>query len=84
MKSLVRVGVLALILLFLATGLGFGQNNAKKIYTKGVDYAAQGNFNEAKAEFEKGLKIDPLYGSAKRVLKVIEDALDQKIKSKTC
>ena len=83
MKSLVRVGVLALILLFLAAGLGFGQNNAKKIYTKGVEYAAQGIFDEAKAGFEKALRIDPLYGSAKRALKVLEDELDQKIKSKT-
>ena len=68
--------------LFLA-GPCFGQDTAEQIWTKGVEHTAQGNFNEAKVEFEKALKVDPYYGSAKRALKVIEDALDQKIKSKT-
>ncbi len=44
--------------LFLA-GPCFGQDTAEQIWTKGVEHAAQGNFNEAKVEFEKALKIDP-------------------------
>ena len=56
---------------------------AEQNWTKGAEYAAQGKFKEAKGEFEKALKIDPLYGAAKRALKVIEDVTDQKIKSNT-
>jgi tetratricopeptide (TPR) repeat protein len=82
MKFLLRIGVLALMVLFLTVGLGFGQNTADQIWTKGVEHAAQGNFNEAKVEFEKALKIDPYYGPAKRALKVVGDAINQKIKSK--
>ena len=74
---------MAIILSFLTINLCYGQNNAKQIWAKGVEYAAQGKFKEAKGEFEKALKVDPLYGSAKRALKVIEDVVDQKIKSKT-
>ena len=83
MKPLRRIALLAIILSFLTINLCYGQNNAKQIWAKGVEYAAQGKFNEAKEEFEKALKVDPLYGSAKRALKVIEDVVDQKIKSKT-
>jgi len=82
MKAIKRVDVAVLMILFLVNPC-FGQNDAKQIWTEGVEHAAQGNFNEAKEEFEKALKVDPSYGSAKRALKVIEDALDQKIKSKT-
>jgi len=83
MKPLRRIALLAIILSFLTINLCYGQNNAKQIWAKGVEYAAQGKFKEAKGEFEKALKVDPLYGSAKRALKVIEDVVDQKIKSKT-
>ncbi|NIS62911.1 MAG: tetratricopeptide repeat protein [Proteobacteria bacterium] len=83
MKFLIRVGVLVLILLFLAAGSGFGQNTAKQIYTKGVEYGVQGKFNEAKEEFQKALKVDPYFVYAKMALKLIEDAIDQKIKSTT-
>jgi tetratricopeptide (TPR) repeat protein len=63
--------------------LGFDQNTAKQIYTKGTEYAGQGKFNEAKVEFEKTLKVDPYHDSAKRALEIIEDALEQKIKNTT-
>ena len=43
----------------------------------------KGNFNEAKEKFQKALKFDPYYESAKRAVKVIEDAFAQKIKNMT-
>ena len=82
--GLIRTGVLILLVLSLTVDFGFGQKAAKQFMINGMEYGAQGNFNEAKEEFEKALKVNPYDGSAKRVLKVIEDALDQKIKSKTC
>ncbi len=54
-----------------------------EILIKGVDYAAEGKFKEAKEEFEKALKVDPFSGSTKESLKVIEDVTFQKIESKT-
>ena len=83
MKFFVREGVLVLILLFLATGLGFGQNTAEQIWTKGIEYGAQGKFKEAKEEFEKALKVDPSFKTVERFLKLIEDVNQQKKKSKT-
>jgi tetratricopeptide (TPR) repeat protein len=81
MKVLIRIGALVLMVLFLTADLGIGQKNAEQIYEKGVEYAAQGNFHEAKEKFEKALKVDPYYEPSKRALKVIEDAFDQKLKS---
>ena len=83
MRALRRIGLLALIISFLTINLSYAQSFAEQNWTKGVVYAAQGKFKEAKGEFEKALKIDPFYGPAKRALEVIEDAIGQKIKSKT-
>jgi tetratricopeptide (TPR) repeat protein len=97
MKFLARVGVLVLILLFIAAGFGFGQNTVKQIYNKGMEYAVQGKFNEAKEEFEKALKVDtfkaPILSrdghiiisksSLKRAIKVIEDLTGKRIEKKT-
>ena len=83
MKVPGRIGVSALIILFLAVGLCYGQSAAMQHLIKGVDYAAQGKFEEAKEEFGKVSKADPLYESAQEDLKVIEDVIDKKIKSKT-
>ncbi len=63
-------------------GISYGQNIAEQIWTKGVEYAAQGKFKEAKVEFEKALKDDPDFVSAKRGLKVVEDVIDQNIDKK--
>jgi len=72
-----------LIVLFLTFGLVFAQGVNGSNYNKGVEYAAQGKFKEAREEFEKALKVDSYYGSAKRALKVIEDVTEKKLKSKT-
>jgi tetratricopeptide (TPR) repeat protein len=83
MKVLRRIGITVLVILSLAVGLCFGQNTPEQIHTKGVGYAAEGKFEEAKKQFEKALKVDPFYGPAKMSLKIVEDANKQRIKSKT-
>jgi len=81
MKPLQITGASILILLFLAGDLCFGQSNAKQIWAEGVGYAAEGKFNKAIEKFEKALKVDPLYGAAKKGLEVFEDVKEEKIKS---
>ena len=83
MNLLSRISISVLIAFFVAVGLSYGQHTAEQISAKGVEYAADGKFQEAKQEFEKALKVDPLYEPAKEALEVIEDVVDQKIKSKT-
>ena len=82
MKVSVKICVSILMILFLAVTLSYGQSAAKKHLTKGVDYAAQGRFEEAKEEFGKVSKADPLYPSIEEYLKIIEDVIDKKIESK--
>jgi tetratricopeptide (TPR) repeat protein len=82
-KVLKKIDVAVLMILFFLVYPCFGQSTAKQIWTKGVEYAAQGNFEKAKVEFEKVLEIDPSYESAKRFLKIINDVNEQRIKSKT-
>lgn len=82
MKILVRIAASVLIIFFLTVGLSYGQSAAMQHLTKGVDYAAQGEFEEAKKEFRKVSKSDPLYQSIEESLKVVEDAIDKKIPSK--
>jgi len=83
MKVLRRIGVSALIVSFLSAGICYGQSVAMQSLSKGVDFAAQGKFKEAKEEFEKALKADPFYESAKESLRIIEDVADKKIECKT-
>ena len=83
MRVLRRIGISVLLILSLAAGLCFGQHTADQIYAKGMEYAAEGKFEEAKEKFEKALKVDPFYISAKMALKIIEDGNKQKIKGKT-
>ena len=83
MKHLSRISISVLIAFFLSVGLSYGQHPAEQSLAKGVEYASQGKFEEAREEFEKTLKIDPSYGSARRYLKVIEDVNEGKIQTDT-
>ena len=83
MKVVGKIGVSVLTALFVAVGLSFGQSVAKQILTKGVDYAAQGKFEEAKEEFDRALKATPFWGPARDSLKVIEDVTQRKIERKS-
>ena len=67
----------------LSTNLRDGQGVAMQNVTKGVDFASQGQFNEAKVEFEKALKVDPYNDLAETSIIVIEDLNDKTIESKT-
>jgi tetratricopeptide (TPR) repeat protein len=78
--GLTRTGVLVLMVLSLTVDLSFDQSTAKQIYTKGLEFAVQGKFDEAKEEFEKTLKIESFNEKAKEALKVIKDVDEQKLK----
>jgi len=78
--SLRLIGIPVLIVLFLTAVICFGQNTAEQIVAKGVEYAADGKFQEAKEEFEKALKVDP---SAKRYLEIIQEVIDQRVRTET-
>ena len=83
MKVIGEIGVSVVTVLFLAIGLSFGQSVVNQNLTKGVGFAAQGQFEEAKAEFEKAVKAAPLLGAARDGLKVIEDVTQRKIERKS-
>ena len=83
MKHFTRIGVMGLMVLFLMVEFGFCQNTAEEIFNKGIELAALGKFDEAKVEFETALKVDPFLFPAKNALNIIEDAINQKIKTKT-
>ena len=83
MKVLGRISVSVVMVLFLSSSLSYGQSTAIQYLSKGVDYAAQGKFKDAKEEFGKVSKADPLYSSIEENLKIIEDVIDKKIASKT-
>ena len=73
----------ALVILFLSAGLCHAQKVVEECTIKGVDYASQGKFTEARKEFEKALKVAPSFGPAQRALNIIEDVTDQKIASQS-
>ena len=65
------------------TNLRKSQGVAMQNATRGIDFATQGQFNEAKVEFEKALKEDPFNDLAKTSIFVIADLNDKIIESKT-
>ena len=83
MKVSRRIGISVLMIVFVAVGLCFGQDTAKQMLVKGFEYAAQGEFKEAKEQFEKALKLEPHFEGAIKCLEVIKDVNEGNIKSKT-
>ena len=83
MKVLRGIRFSILIVLLLTVGVTYAQSPAEESYNKGVEYAVQGEFPEAKEEFEKALKVDPFYTAAELSLKVSKDVIEQKIKRET-
>ena len=83
MKVLIRIGGSALMIVLLSVALCYAQNVAGQSTAKGVDYAARGKFKEANEEFERALKVDPLFGPAQRASKIMKDVSEQKIESQT-
>jgi len=82
MKTVKMIGTSVLIVSFLMVGICHGQSAAEQNYDKGVEYASQGLFKEAKEEFEKTLKVDPLFDPAKNLLRFIEDLTAKRIEEK--
>ena len=56
---------------------------AWEIFDRGVEYAAEGKFEQARLEFEKALKAAPFLEAAKNALKVIDHVNDKKIGKKS-
>ena len=67
---------------FWTVGVTFCQNTAEQSFTKGVEYAAEGEFERAKEKFVKTLKLDPTHEFAKEFLMLIEDIDEQEIQTK--
>jgi len=83
MKVLKEMCLPILIVLFLISGITYAQSPAEENYDKGVEHAIQEKFKMAKEEFEKALKIDPSLKPVEFSLKIINDVIQQKIKTET-
>lgn len=57
-----------------------GESSAGEHYDKGVEYASEGKFIEARSEFKEALKSNPRDSLSKNSLKLIEAISDLKIK----
>jgi len=79
MRVLVRIVVFGLAVLYLMASLCYAQIVTKQYFAKGYEYAAQGKFKEAKEEFGKALKVDPLNERARLCLRIIEDVTNKKL-----
>ena len=82
-KRVVAISILGLVVFILSTNLCYGQSVGKQYLIKGVGYAVQGKFEEAKKEFKKALELDPFNETRKLLLLVIEDGVEKKIDQKT-
>jgi len=91
MKALRRICAIVLIILFSTIGLCYGQNIINPSFVinvshpsvfKGVEFAAQGIFKEAKEKFESALEGPSPDELAKEYLRILKDVTDKKIESK--
>ena len=87
MALLKRSALLFMIFFFLFAGVSCKtkkhytiENYNEEHYIKGVEYAATGDFIEARNEFKESLKIDPNSGPSINSLELIEKSIDSKIK----
>lgn len=76
-----RISLLALVVLFLVASSGAYAQTAENYYSKGAEYGTQGRFEEAEKEFKKALEYDWFKTSAKKCLKLIEDALEKRVEN---
>ncbi len=75
-----RISGLVLMILFLAVGTSCSQT-IEEYLGKGLEYGAQGKFEEAEKEFKKTLEIDQFYEQAEECLRLIEDVLEKRVES---
>ena len=71
------------MVLFLTVSACYGVSPSEESYLKGVQYAAEGKFNNAKKEFETALKTDQSYVAARQSLKVTKDVIGGRITKQT-
>lgn len=69
--------------MILSGGISLAEEESESSYFKGVEYASQGKFEEAKKELETALKSDYYYPFAKLELHAVEDVLNKKISADT-
>ena len=73
--------VFALLMIVLTVRVSYGREIVEQNMKRGLMYAVQGRFSEARVVFLKLLEIYPLYGPAQETLEVIDEAVNQKIES---
>jgi len=71
--------IVLLSLSFIVSGCK-AKGTADQRYNLGVKHATDGEFEKAQGEFQKALTLDSSYQPAKESLKIIEGAIDKKIK----
>ena len=77
---IVRISGLVLMILFLAARVSYAQT-VKKHHNKGLEYGAQGKFEEAGKEFKKALEADQFHIPANDGLELIKDALEKRVEN---
>ena len=80
MKALRGRNLFGIIILFLIIGGCSDGNSIEGNYDKGIEYAAQGKFSDAKKEFEKLLRSDQSHIAARESLRVIGEVRANKLK----
>jgi tetratricopeptide (TPR) repeat protein len=80
-KKIYLIPVLSAILLM--TGLSRAEDAGGQNYFKGVEYAAQGRFEEAKQEYQKALADEAYYAASRLEIHAIDDVLNQKANKET-
>ncbi|HEX9971809.1 MAG TPA: tetratricopeptide repeat protein [bacterium] len=83
MKTITKIAVFVLIWLLLTGKLIYAQSALEEHFSKGIEYAIHGEFEMAKAEFNNALKLDSLNTDIELSLRIVKDALDQKIEKQT-
>jgi tetratricopeptide (TPR) repeat protein len=61
---------------------GLGHDHDESSYDKGIEFAAQGKFDEAKKEFDKARKAEPINRNVKMSLTIMEDVKNDTLKKK--
>jgi tetratricopeptide (TPR) repeat protein len=82
LRILKRINLLIIALLFLSFSGCQENGTVDQIYSSGINHAIRGEFEKAKKEFEKALKVDQSHKPSKESREVIEDVLVRKLKNK--
>lgn len=78
MKVCRATRIFIIMILFLPIWVSYAQSSTMESYNKGVEYAIQGKFEEAKKKFGKALKIDVENTTAIARLKTIKNVIEHK------